>query len=139
MATYANSDINTKPIVAGQGCAVVYDGGVTCTSNCATGDVLRFMLIPAGTRLCEININVTTAFGTGAPITLRLSPVNGDTATTLVAAGDTVLNTINKKDMVFSPTTVTKDSYLEGLVGTVNTGAAGVATATALGMAFGAA
>ncbi len=139
MATYAPSDISTKPLRTASGSAVVYDGASTCTATCATADVIRWMIIPAGTRLCEISINVTTAYGTAAPITLRCSPVDGTTATTIVSAGDTVLNTINKKAMVFSPVTITKDSYLEGLVGTVNTGASGVSTATALGMALGAA
>jgi hypothetical protein len=139
MATYSPLDLNSKPVLTGIPGAVVYDGKVTCTASAATADVIRFMRIPAGTRLCEISIRVATAFGATAPSTLRLTPADGSTATELVAAGDTVLASINKKAMVFEPVTVTKDSFLECLLGTVGTGAAGVATAVALGQHVGAA
>lgn len=138
MPTYSPADLNSKPIRAAQGQAIVYDAKLAPGVNTATGDVLRFMRIPAGTRLCEISVRVATAFGAAAPTSWVLTPVDGSSATTLVAAGDTVLNTINKKDLSFEPLTVEKDSFLDAVVGTVTTGAAGVATATALGVAEGA-
>lgn len=140
MPTYQPADINSKPIPAGQGEAVVYDGSIPALAAVtATGDKLNLMRIPAGTRLCEVSINVTTAFGAAAPVTMQLAPVDGSAVTVLVAAGDTVLNTINKKAMAFTPTTAAKDAYLQLLVGTVTTGAAGALSATALGMSNGAA
>lgn len=138
MPTYKPVDINTKPVQSGDGEAVIYDGKVVPGVATATGDIIRFMRVPAGTRLCDIAIRVVTAFGATAPCTLQLQPVDGTAATVLVAAGDTVLATVNRKPMVFEPMTVAKDSFLECLVGTVVTGAAGVATCTAHGMSLGA-
>lgn len=138
MPTYTSADIN-KALPAGQGEAVVYDGAVTLAVAAASADKLNVMKIPAGTRLCEVSINVTTAFAATAPSTLQLAPLDGSAVTVVVAAGDTVLATVNKKAMAFAPVTVTKDSYLQLLLGTLVTPAAGALTATALGMANGAA
>jgi hypothetical protein len=136
MPTFTSADIN-KALPAGQGEAVVYDGAITGTP--ATGDKLNWMKIPAGTRLCEVSIRVTTAFAATAPSTLQLAPLDGSAVEVLVNAGDTVLATVNKKAMSFAPMTVAKDSYLQLLLGTLVTPAAGALTATALGMANGAA
>lgn len=140
MPTYAPADINSKPLPSGQGQAVMYDGILPAIASAtATGDLINLMRIPAGTRLGAIYISVTTAFGAAAPVTMHLVPTDGSAATVLVAAGDTVLNTINRKAMVFTPMTTTKDSDLQLLVGAVTTGAAGALSAVALGMANGAA
>lgn len=138
MPTYAAPDLNYKPVPAGQGEAVVYDGKVAPGANTATGDKLNFCRVPAGTRLCEISVRVATAFGAAAPTQWVLQPLDGSAAVELVAAGDTVLNTVNKKSLSFEPVDVAKDSILQAVVGTVTTGASGVATVTALGMANGA-
>lgn len=139
MPTYSSADINTKPIQNGEGHAVVYDGSAsTGAVAAATGDILRLMRVPAGTRLCEVSIRVTAAAAATAPSSLRLSPVDGTAATELVAAGDTVLATANKKDMNFAPVTVAKDSFLELLLGTLVTPTPAAVTATALGMGLGA-
>ena len=141
MATYSSPDLNSKNVSGIGGAAVVLDGKVTLTAAAQTGDIIQLLRVPAGTRLCEISLRVSTAFSSSTcPCTLRLTPVDGSTATELVAAGDTVLATINKKSMVFNPVTTTKDTFLECLLGTVAaTAAAGVVSATALGMALGAA
>lgn len=140
MATYAPADIDSKPLPAGRGSAAMYDGILPAIAAVtATGDKINMMRIPAGTRLGAIYINVTTAFGTAAPVTMQLAPTDGTAVTVLVAAGDTVLNTINRKSMVFTPMSVTKPSDLQLLVGTVDTGAKGALSAVTLGMANGAA
>ena len=138
MPTYNAADLNSKPVVAAQACGVIYDGKVVPGAATQTGDKLNVCRIPAGTRLCEVSVRVKTAFGTAAPTQWVLQPVDGSTATEIVAAGDTVLNTVNKKDLAFEPVTIEKDSFLQAVVGTVNTGAAGEATVTASGMALGA-
>lgn len=139
MPTYTSADIN-KPLPAGQGEAVVYDGAIaTLPVVAATGDKLNLMRIPAGTRMCEVRIRVTTAFAATAPSALQLAPIDGSAVVVLVPDGDTVLATVNQKSMSFAPMTVAKDSFLQVLLGTLVTPAAGALTAITLGMANGAA
>lgn len=141
MTTYAPSDINSKPLPAGQGEAVIYDGKISMSAAAADADVLRFCRIPAGTRLTDVNVNVSTKLSSSTvPSSMRLTPCDGSSATTLVSAGDTVFATVQKKSMAFDPVTVEKDSFLEFLLGTVAaTAAAGVVSVAAHGMANGAA
>lgn len=147
MATYAPSDLNSKPLPAAQGQAVVYSGKVTATSNAATADVMRFAKIPAGTELTDVFVKTTTSFGTTAPCTVRLASCDGSsvptiggsgTTTTLVAAGSTCLQTAGNVILATDVVTTKVDCWLECLMGTVSSGAQGVANVTAHGMAYGA-
>ncbi len=153
MATQAAADLNSKNIVAADGCAVFYDGKLETTDQaavCATADVVRFMRVPAGTRVSSLSFNTTTSFGTTAPCTIRLAAVDGvsdaiidatgsiETTATLVAAGSTVLQTAGRAEAAFHPVTTKVDCFLECLMGTVASGAKGVASAVLGGMAEGA-
>lgn len=147
MATYAPADLITKQLPAADGCAVVYSGKVTATSNAATGDVIRFCVVPAGTELADVFVKTTTSFGTTAPCTIRLASVDGasvpiiggsGTTADLVAAGSTALQTAGSTVQPVTPVTTNVDCFLECLMGTVSGGAQGVAIVTAHGMGYGA-
>ena len=147
MATYAPADLITKPLPAADGCAVVYNGKVTATSNAATGDVIRFCVVPAGTEVADVLVKTTTSFGTTAPCTIRLASVDGTSdavigasgaTADLVAAGSTALQTAGSTVQPVTPVLTKSDCFLECLMGTVSGGAQGVAIATVYGMALGA-
>lgn len=150
MATYSASDLANKVVVAATGQAAIYDGKLETADQAAvaaTGDVVRFCKIPAGTRLSALSFNTTTSFGTTAPSTVRLASVDGasdaiigatGTTATLVAAGSTVLQTVGRAEAAFHPVVTKSDCFLECLFGTVSSGAKGVASAVAMGMAEGA-
>ena len=147
MATYSPSDLITKPLPAADGCAVIYNGKVTATSNTATGDIIRFAVIPAGTEVADVLVKTTTSFGTTAPCTIRLASVDGasdaihgasGTTATLVAAGSTALQTAGNTVQAITPVQTKSDCFLECLMGTVSGGAQGVAVATLHGMGYGA-
>ena len=146
MATIAPSDLNDKPIASAQGSAVVYDGKLTGTPASGTANTsLRFCRIPAGTRVCEASVRITTAFGASWAANWTLVPCNGTsvptvggsgTSTTLVAVGAV---TAAKYDLSFEPVTTAVDCFFELSITACGTPAAGAATATVLGMANGAA
>lgn len=147
MATYNPSDLITKPLRAADGCAVVYNGKVTATSNTATADIIRFCVVPAGTEVNDVLIKTTTTFGTTAPCTIRLASVDGTSAAIigaagatadLVAAGSTALQTVGNTVQPVTPVLTKSDCFLECLMGTVSGGGQGVAVATVHGMALGA-
>jgi hypothetical protein len=147
MPTYAPADLITKPLPSADGCGVVYHGKATATSAAQTGDIVRFCVIPAGTELTDVLVKTTTAFGTTAPCTIRLASIDGSSdavigasgaTATLVGAGSTALQTVGNTVQPVTPVQVKSDCFLECLLGTVGTGAQGVATVTAYGMAYGA-
>lgn len=147
MATYAPADLITKPLPAADGCAVVYHGKVTASSNAATGDIIRFCVVPAGTEVADVLVKTTTSFGTTAPCTIRLASIDGASdavigasgaTATLVAAGSTALQTAGNTVQAVTPVTTKVDCYLECLMGTVSGGAQGVAVVTVHGMGYGA-
>lgn len=142
MATLAPSDLNSKPITAGDGCAAVYDGKVAGTPG--TTDELRFCRIPAGTRLCEVKARIATAFGASWAGNWQLNacdgasvPIIGGSGTTAVLAAVGAV-TANLYSLNFEPVTTAVDCFLELKLSACGTPAAGVATLTALGMAEGA-
>jgi hypothetical protein len=142
--TFAPADLNSKPIPAGQGEAVIYDGKVTGTPS-STTDILRFCRIPAGTRLADVNVRIATAFAAAWSGNWQLTacdgasvPIVGGSGTTAtlqaVGAVTAALYPLN-----FEPVTTAVDCFLDLQLSALTTGAAGVATATAYGMANGAA
>jgi len=147
MATYSPADLITKPLPAADGCAVVYSGKVTATSNTATADIIRFCVVPAGTEVADVLVKTTTSFGTTAPCTIRLASIDGTSAAVigaagatadLVGAGSTALQTVGNTVQPVTPVTTKSDCFLECLMGTVSGGAQGVGIVTVHGMAYGA-
>lgn len=142
MATLASSDLNSKNITSGDGCAAFYDGKVSGTPG--TTDELRFCRIPAGTRLTAVDVRIATAFGASWAGNWQLNAVDGasvpiiggsGTTATLAAVGavTAALYTLN-----FEPVTTKVDCFLELKLSACGTPAAGVATLVAAGMAEGA-
>ena len=147
MATYAPADLITKSLPSGGGGLYGYHGKITASSNAATGDIMRFCVVPAGTEMIDVFVKTITSFGTTAPCTIRLASIDGASdaiagasgaTATLVAAGSTALQTAGNTVQAITPVTTKADCYLECLMGTVSGGAQGVAVVTVHGMGYGA-
>jgi hypothetical protein len=146
MATISSSDLNTKQVLSGTPGAVMYDGKLTGTPASGTADTtLRFCRIPAGTRVGEISIRITTAFAASWTANWQLVSCDGvsvptvggsGTATTLQAVGAV---TAAKYPLSFDPVTTKVDCFLDLTITVTGTPAAGVATAVVLGQHVGAA
>jgi len=148
MATiFSPTDLNSKPILTGNPGAVIYDGKITATVSAAT-DTLRFLKVPAGTRVLEINARLATAFATAWTGNWQLVPCDGVSVPIIGGSGTSaVLSVVGavtgagaKYPISFEPVTTKVDCFLDLQLATnTSTAANGVATLTLLGMATGAA
>jgi len=115
-------------------------GSVTLTP--ATGDVVNFLVIPAGTEIREVVIN-NADLGTAAPINLGYAPLDGSagsaTAFASAYAADTAVAAGQPYHVILaSPIKVERDSFLQAVFGTVTGGASGAITVQAKGILLGA-
>jgi hypothetical protein len=143
MATLAPADLNSKNITSAQGSAVIYDGKVSGTPGAT--DELRFVRVPAGTRVTDAFLRIATAFGASWAWVARLASCDGisraiveDTGTTRTLQGTATAVTAGLYTLNFEPVTTAADCFLELKLSAAGTPAAGVATMTVHGMAEGA-
>jgi len=108
---------------------ISFSATVTMPAVVATGDVLRFLKVPKGAVLRDAEVSVSTSFGTDCPGTLGWETIDVNAFDTDVAF-ETVANTIIADANIMAEGATTAEDYLSVTVGTVNTGAAGVATIT---------
>ena len=138
MATYNSGDlaksVRSSALANGQ----VYSGTLTPSANVATGDVLKFCVIPAGTNVDSITV-VNADLGTAAPGDIEFAPVDGSTKTTFASAFAFGTANANGSTIAKKPVLVTKDSWLQVTLGTVDTGSTGEVTLIARGEGIGAA
>lgn len=139
MATYSSIDLISKPLHgSAYGNAVNFDGSITTTVAPVTGDIYRIAKVPAGTRVTDVTVT-NTDLGTTAPGTLQFQPVDGSAATNFGAVDTLALGTASANGTLIAPgaVTLTKDSYLQILFGTVSAGAAGTVSAVIGGQLVG--
>ena len=138
MATYNSGDlaksVRSSALANGQ----VYSGTLTPSANVATGDVLRFCVIPAGTNVDSITV-VNADLGTAAPGDIEFAPVDGSTKTTFASAFAFGTANANGSTVAKKPVLLAKDSWLQVTLGTVDTGSTGEVTLIARGEGIGAA
>lgn len=138
MATYNSGDlaksVRSSALANGQ----VYSGTLTPSAAVDTGDVLKFCVIPAGTKVDSI-IVINADLGTAAPGDIEFAPTDGSTKTTFASAF--AFGTANASGALVAkkPVLLTKDSWLQVTLGTVDTGAAAEVTLVARGEGIGAA
>lgn len=137
MATYASGDLAKSIRGGGIANGSAYYGSLTPSANVATGDVLRFCIVPAGTYVFRTTV-VNASLGTTVPGDIQLAPVDGSSATTFSAAF--AFGTANANGSVISkaPVLVTKDSWLQVTLGTVSAGSTGAVSIIAEGENVGA-
>lgn len=138
MATYNSGDlaksVRSSALANGQ----VYSGTLTPSANVATGDVLKFCVIPAGTNVDSITV-INADLGTAAPGDIEFAPLDGSTKTTFASAFAFGTANANGSTVAKKPVLVTKDSWLQVTLGTVDTGSTGEVTLIARGEGIGAA
>ena len=138
MATYNSGDlaksVRSSALANGQ----VYSGSLTPASNVATGDVLTFCVIPAGTNLHRVTV-VNASLGTTVPGDIELAPVDGSTKTTFASAFAFGTANASGSAVVKAPVLTTKDCFLQVTLGTVSSGSTGAVTLIAEGEGIGAA
>ena len=138
MATYNSGDlaksVRSSALANGQ----VYSGTLTPSANVATGDVLKFCVIPAGTNVDSITV-VNADLGTAAPGDIEFAPVDGSTKTTFASAFAFGTANANGSTVAKKPVLLAKDSWLQVTLGTVDTGSTGEVTLIARGEGIGAA
>lgn len=83
------------------------------------GDVLRFMVLPAGTKVLDFH-EVYGAFGTGVTASLGYLPVDGSAGNATAFKGATSIATAGDKRMSVSPVVLDKDSYIVATIGGAN-------------------
>lgn len=140
MATYATSDLNTKPRLMGEwGDFTPYFGKVTPTANIATADKIRWCRIPAGAEISAI-IGAWASQGTTVPVDIGYEPVDSNegslAASTNYFKATLAMGTASADGTVFAgfdPIKFEQDVYLTGTVGTVTAGGAAVSRFSALG------
>ena len=137
MATYNSGDlaksVRSSALANGQ----VYSGTLTPSANVATGDILRFCIVPAGTAVHRITV-VNASLGTTVPGDLELAPVDGSTKTTFSAAFAFGTANASGSAVVKAPVLTTKDCWLQTTLGTVSSGSTGAVTLIAEGEGIGA-
>lgn len=141
MATYNGADLSKVTFSQAFGNAAVFYGTSTATStSVATGDIIRICKVPAG-FVCTEAVVVNTSFGTTVPATIQFAPLDGTTATSFGSTDGVTLQTAAASGTAFAkaPVTVSKDSYVQLLLGTVSAGnGTGVATVIVKGELTGA-
>ena len=139
MATYNSGDlaksVRSSALANGQ----VYSGTLTPSANVATGDVLKFCVLPAGTNVDSVTV-VNASLGTTVPGDIEFAPVDGSTKTTFSSAAF-AFGTANANGSTIAkkPVLLAKDSWLQVTVGTVSSGSTGEVTLIARGEGIGAA
>lgn len=119
MATFNATDLFYKtPHVGQYGNATILDGSVTPTAG-ANGDIYRPMIIPAGVRVCGLEIDNADLDTNGVPTIackVGYSPVRGSTPAAndayFQASGATFLNAAQRTRLAFAPITFQADVYL---------------------------
>lgn len=148
MANVDSSTLNANAYMQAFGNAVVAAGSIALASNPTAADVLRVMLIPAGTEVSALMVANTDIDTNGSPtvvVGIGYAPVvssDGPTASAayFASAGQTILQAANDGKLYckFAPITFDQDVYLTMTVGTASaTFAAGTIYAAALGKARG--
>lgn len=119
MATFNATDLFYKDLHVGQyGNATILDGSVTPTAG-ANGDIYRPLIIPAGVRVCSIQIDNADLDSNGAPLIackVGYSPVRGSSPTAddayFAASGQTFLRAPARTTLQFAPITFQNDVFL---------------------------
>ena len=148
MANIDSATLRKNDFMQAFGNDVVLDGSVALAANPTAADVIRVMLIPAGTKVSSIvlgNPDMDTNAGPTAVFSLGYAPVvSGDgpaaSAAYFGAAGDTALQAANNGKVYanFAAITFEKDVFLTMTVGTAAaTFAAGTINASVHGEARG--
>ena len=139
MATYNSGDlaksVRSSALANGQ----VYSGTLTPSANVATGDVLKFCVLPAGTNIHRVTV-VNATLGTTVPGDIEFAPTDGSTKTTFSSAAF-AFGTANANGSTIAkkPVLLAKDCWLQVTLGTVSSGSTGAVTLIAEGEGIGAA
>jgi hypothetical protein len=144
-ANVDSATLNDNNFMQAFGNAVVASGSIALTANPTAADVLRVMLIPAGTRVEALIVAFDDLDSNGSPtfvVGIGYAYTDGSSASAayFAAAGQTLPETGSNGAVYrkFAPITFEKDAYLTMTVGTAAaTFAAGSIYATALGSARG--
>ena len=84
------------------------------------GDVLRFMVLPQGTKILDAHL-VHAAMGTGVVCSVGIAPVSGASATpAAIFAAATSIAAAGDKRMVKAPFVLTEDCYITLTTATAN-------------------
>lgn len=148
MANIDSATLNKNVFMQAFGNGIVLDGTVALAANPTAADVIRVMLIPAGTKVSSIVTGNGDMDTNGSPTfvySLGYAPVvagDGPTASAAYfgAAGDTALQSANNGKVYsnFAAITFEKDVYLTMTIGTAAaTFAAGSINASVHGEARG--
>lgn len=118
-----------------------YSDQATITAAPATGDLWNFLVIPAGTEIRSITIQ-NADLGTAAPFDLGYTPLDGSTGDADAflddyAGGTAAAAGAAKTYLLATPVRVEKDSFLQALFGTIDTGASGAVTVAINGKLLG--
>ena len=129
MATVTASTLTRAPVSER---SYDYSDQASITATPATGDLWNFLVIPAGTEIRSITIQ-NADLGTAAPLDLGFAPVDGSSGTAAAflddyAAGTAVAAGSAKTYLLATPVKVEKDSFLQAVFGTIDTGASGAVT-----------
>jgi hypothetical protein len=148
MANIDSATLNDNRFMDCFGNAMVADGTVALAANPTAADVIRVMLIPAGSKVSALIVGNTDMDSNGSPtfaVSIGYAPVNPNdgpaaSAAYFQAAGDTILQAPNTGKLYrnFATISFEKDVYLTMTVGVASaTFAAGNIYASALGEARG--
>lgn len=138
MATVNATTLNRAPVAER---SYDYSDQATITATPATGDLWNFLVIPAGTEIRSITIQ-NADLGTAAPFDLGYAPLDGSTGDADAflddyAGGTAAAAGAAKTYMLATPVRVEKDSFLQALFGTIDTGASGAVTVAINGKLLG--
>lgn len=117
-----------------------YTDQASITATPATGDVWRFLVIPAGTEVRSITIQ-NADLGTAAPLDLGFAPVDGSSGTAAAFLDDYAAGTAAATGVTYllaTPVKVETDSFLQAVFGTISSGASGAVTVAVNGVLLGA-
>jgi len=129
MATVTATSLTRAPVSER---SYAYSDQASITGTPATGDLWNFLVIPAGTQIESITIQ-NADLGTAAPLDLGYAPLDGSTGDADAflndyAAGTAAAAGATKTYLLAAPVKVEKDSFLQAVFGTIDTGASGAVT-----------